>query len=475
MALRKALVDPFTRSELVRSGLEELSRNLWPGRCLSCGGDLGDAVPSVLIVDDVVSVTATLHHPACQRPRWTRHRPSLLDRYVSTAASLVRVPFGKNPARDPFLPTVLVNPSLEQVSLAANEDGQYRATTVASYRPRGLHVPDGGIPRSDTEEVCSWLTEDALIVRCDRQFWRISLDPDHPWAEDIRHRGEVVLGISTALNPLELTNPEPIKRVLRAGDLATIAAPLNITGAAPPLAAPAGVVVDSDLAGADEHNDADWLPAMEYFRGPTYDPTTGRYEVGTGMDGPSYWTLNTPGHGVENGLLTGPPDIGKTNALRVLLLEAMASGIFVVLAADPLNRNGWAELLGGKTIIEPARTRDETTRLLETVARMVDYRAERAEQFRVPTTESPGIVVGLDDAHEVLVDPVTAALAAEIALRGPAVSVGLVVVTDSLEMEAFSHRHDLLRALVKQPTNAVAFGGQAYAERLAELRRSETT
>lgn len=472
MALRKALVDPFTRSVLARSGLEELSRNLWPRGCMSCGEDLAGVTPSVLVVDEAVSVTASLHHPDCQVPRWTRHSPGLVDRHRSTAVSLLRVPFG-NPARDPFLPTMLVNPSLEQVAMAPHDDGRYHATTVASYQPLGLRVPDGGIPRSDSTEICSWITDDALIVRCDRQVWRVAVNPQHPWIEDIRRRGDVVLGISTALHPWEMTNPEPIKRVLRDGDLATIAAPLNTTVPAPALTAVGGVVVDSDLADADEHNDVDWLPSMSYFDGPTYDPTTGRYEIGTSMDGPSYWELNTPGHGVENGLIVGPPAIGKTNALRVLLLEAAASGLFCVLAADPSDRNGWAELLAGRTIIEPARTRPETARLFEAVVAMIDQRADHAEQCRYPTPTSPGIVVGLDDAHEVLVDPATSALATEIATRGPAVSVGLVVVTESLELKHFAHRHDLVRALIKNRTNAVAFGGQTYAEQLVKLQRTE--
>lgn len=468
MALRKALIDPFTRSELVRFGLEELSRNLWPGRCLSCGGDLAEAVPAVLVVADVVSVTATLHHPDCQQARWTRHRPELLDRYCSSAASLTRVPFG-DPARDPFLPTMLVNPSLEQVSLAADEEGRYRATTVASYRPLGLDVPDHGIPRSDSNEICSWLTEEELVVRCHRQYWRIDLDSTHPWSAEIRNRGEVVLGISTALHPLELTNPEPIKRVLRDGDLATIVAPLNMTEPPPQVTGPAAVAVESEFAAADEDNDLDWLPPTRY-PGPSYDPATGQFESGTSMDGPTYWTLNTPGHGVENGLIAGPPDIGKTNSLRIVLVEATCAGKFHLGIADPLDRNGLVDIFERVSEICPARTRTETAGLLEAFVNVVNVRTEHAADFREPTPHHPGILLALDDGHEVLRDPAVAELAEIVATRGPAVSVGLVVATASVEMADFGDRPELVRALTACTTNRLAFGKGTF-EQLTELCR----
>lgn len=469
MALRKLLADPFTRSELVRSGLEELSRNLWLGCCQSCGESLADTVPSVLVVDEVVSVTASLHHPSCQRPQWTRRSPRLSDRYISAAVGMVQVPFGDNPAQDPFLPTLLVNPSLEQVSLASNADGQYEATTVASYRPYGLNVPDAGIPRGDGERICSWLTEDALIVRCDRQYWRIGFTPEHPWFEDIRQRGEVILGVATALHPLELTNPEPIKRVLRDGDLATITAPLNTTTPPPPLTSPVGVEVDSELADADENNDLSWLPELSYYHGPSYDPASGQFESGIGMDGPTYWTLNTPGRGVANGLIAGPDESGKTNSLRIVLVEALHTGKFVATVADPLDRNGLVKTFGGVSSQLPAaRTRDETARLLEAFVAVVDTRTEATHEFRDPTPETPGLLLAIDDGHEVLCDPAVAELAETVATRGPAVSIGLVVSTASLDMTAFGSRPNLVRALLAQPTNRLAFS-EEYSEQLRDL------
>ncbi|WP_431879038.1 hypothetical protein [Amycolatopsis sacchari] len=472
MALSKVLVDPFTRSELSRSGLEELSRNLWLGCCLSCGGELADDVPSVLAVDEAVAVTVTLHHRACRRPQWIRNGPGFLGRYITTVTALVLVPYG-DPSRDPFLPTVLVNPSLEQVSLAPDEHGRYRATTVADHQALGFGVPAGGvIPRSETEDICSWLTEDALIVRCHQQYWRIDVPPGHPYAREIVEFGGVVLGISTALNPYDMRNPEPIKRVLRDGDLAAIVAPLNTTSPPPDLTSGAMIEVDSDLAHADENDDRDWLPELLPYQGPSYNPATGQCSTGVTMDGPWYWTLNTPGHGVENGIIAGPADIGKTNILRMLLVEALYTDKFVITAADPLNRNNLVDLFEeiSNPQLPPARTADDTVRLLRALAAIVDYRREHADQYREPTPEHRGILLALDDAHVVLRDPDVAAAAEAVAVRGPAVSVGLVAVTESVDLAAFGGRRDLLRALMAQPTNRMAFS-EEHAQQLIQWRR----
>jgi hypothetical protein len=284
-----------------------------------------------LVVDDAMSVTATLHHLDCRRAQWTRTDQGFLGRHLSTTTRLVRMPFG-NAARDPFCPTLVVNPSLEQVTLTLEEHGRYRATTVASYRPLGLTSPRHGLARSTTPLVTSWVTDGALIVRCGDMYWHFSLTGrDDPLGAEIRDREEVVLAISTALNPAEMENPEPLKRVLRADDLAAIVVPLNTTDPAPDLTGHT-IIVNSDFAHADEASDLDWIPDEGHYPGPSYDPATGRFATGTGMDGPLYWQLNTPGIGVENGLIAGPPDIGKTNNLLVLAVEALSSQIFVYCA-----------------------------------------------------------------------------------------------------------------------------------------------
>ncbi len=236
MALKTLRADPFTRSELGPRGMEELSRNLWLGRCQSCGAGLGTDVPAVVIVDDGLSITATLHHSRCQHPRWSRTEPGLPRHYLTTTIALVGMPFG-DPGFDTFLPTLIVNPGLEEVTLTLTGSGRYRAATVDSYRPLGLVPPSSELARSNSDTVTSWLTDDRLIVRCSQPYWVFPLDAEHSAiAEKIRRHGGVVLGVSTAVNPSQLKNPEPLKRILKAGDVALVFATLCTTEPPPDLA-----------------------------------------------------------------------------------------------------------------------------------------------------------------------------------------------------------------------------------------------
>lgn len=373
------------------------------------------------------------------------------------------IPFG-DPARAPFVPTLLANPSLEEVTLTRTEPDHFRATTVAAYRQWGLVPPSGStLPVGDPEIVCCWLTETALIARCGSRHWQIQL-PEH-MAGGIRQRGEVAIAVSTAIDPSQLENPEPLKRVLRAGDLAVVRARLS-TDPAPVLRGHT-VVVESDYAQADETRDEDWLAEITPYRGPTYDATTGRFSLGMGMDGPVHWVLNTPGKGVENGLVAGPRDLGKTNNLRLVTVEAVASGVFVCAVADPHNRNGLVEPFEG-VAERIARSPEETVSLLAWGVVAVERRMPQKASYRDPSPERPGVLLVVDDAHEVLTDPGTAALAERIAVAGPQVGIGLVVASRSVDASDFGGRHDLLAALAA--TNCMVFDKE-MADQVYRLRK----
>ena len=465
MALRRLLADPYTRSELGRQGLEEWSRNLWPGRCQTCGGDLAEDAPAVVVDDFGSTVTVTLHHADCQEPRWAPATLPSMQLYVSTSLCLAAVPFG-DPSEADLWPTMLVNPSREQVSLRRDEHSRYRATTVDTYQKMGLVAPPVTMPvTSDQLTVRSWLTDTQLVVQCGPRLWVLAYGHDPASAEsfvtEIRRRDGVALGVSTALDPALVGDPEPIKRVLRARDVALTFAPLCTGEPAPELTGNA-IMVDSEFASADESSDSDWLGGPLYFQGPTYDPATGQYVAGMGMDGPSYWTLNTPGVRVENGLIAGPPDIGKSNALRVLLVNALCSGLFQYIVADPLNRN-LVDVLG-KSAYATATTPRDTIRLLRAVALMIDQAPPGP--YRDPSPTAAGLIVAVDDAHTVLADPAVARVAERIASAGPTRGIGLVVATRSFDLAGFGGNRSLVRALAGR--NAAAFGGMG---RFEELRR----
>ncbi|MBV9144084.1 MAG: hypothetical protein JO115_24730 [Pseudonocardiales bacterium] len=370
------------------------------------------------------------------------------------------MPFG-DPSLDTFLPTLVVNPGLEEVTLTATSSGRYRAATVDFYRPLGLKPPSSELARSTSDVVTAWLTDDRLIVRCGQLYWIAPLDANHrAIANEIRRHNGVVLGVSTAVDPCQLENPEPLKRIRDSGDIALIFTAL-CTREPPPNLTGHTVMVNSEFTHADESRDMDWLPEMVEYRGPTYDLHTGRFELGTGMDGPIYWRLHTPGVGVENGLIAGPADTGKTNILSILILEALYSTVFHYGLVDPLNRNRLAELFGERAV-GVATTRTEASDLLAAFVRAVDARTPHGERYRDPSPEYPGMLLAVDDAHEVLRDPDAASLATHIAINGPKVGVGIVVSTMSVDVEDFAGRHDLLRALTQR--NIMVFNQEQLDE-----------
>ncbi|MCW2756156.1 MAG: hypothetical protein JWQ32_3567 [Marmoricola sp.] len=78
MALKILRADPFTRSELGRRGMEELSRNLWLGKCQSCGSGLGTDVPAVVIIDDGLPDESACRR-SCHRSGFRRQPRSCLQ------------------------------------------------------------------------------------------------------------------------------------------------------------------------------------------------------------------------------------------------------------------------------------------------------------------------------------------------------------------------------------------------------------
>ncbi len=88
-------------------------------------------------------------------------------------------------------------------------------------------------------------------------------------------------------------------------------------------------------------------------------------------------------------------------------------------------------------------------RLLAWTVEQVQTRHTQADRWRRPEPTRRGLLVGIDDGHQVLTDPRVADLAARVAVDGPAVGVGLVVVVESVDLNVVAGRRDLLLALGK--------------------------
>ena len=75
-----AVADRRTQAKLGGDALSAVLAALWPGDCQSCGTSLGPGEPALTIDDLHVVTRATVHHRACQAPRWndsqTLHTPA---------------------------------------------------------------------------------------------------------------------------------------------------------------------------------------------------------------------------------------------------------------------------------------------------------------------------------------------------------------------------------------------------------------
>ena len=202
------------------------------------------------------------------------------------------------------------------------------------------------------------------------------------------------------------------------------------------------------------------------YPGPTYDPATGRFQMGVGADGdPLWWQLNTPGVGVANGLILGGPGTGKSNTLKVLNAEAVQTGRFLIWPADPTGRHDlpplWAPIAD-----RLATTPADTLALLAAADQLITDRLTPSHaattgpargNYTDPTAEHPGVLLTIDEAADVLAGNRHATeLAERVATRGGPAGVGLVVTSRGADAAYFGGSTRLRAALAA--TNRYAFG-----------------
>ncbi|MGH4017791.1 MAG: hypothetical protein ACRDT0_00815 [Pseudonocardiaceae bacterium] len=212
-------MDDTTRKLLGPDVLERVLNNLWPVDCQTCGRPLGSERPALHVADLVVVASASLHHRACQAPEWSR-RPYVAGAGQVSWKTNTLMLFGVSSTgeRDDR-PLMLVNPHLEQVPLMATETG-WEVATVPHFRRLGLRTP-----RHD-------FIVDAPIAGAQAHIHRahvtVQLEgwPD-AWTgtatQDVQDRihelGGLIVGVTTAVNPDDLTRYEQLFSLIVSGEL----------------------------------------------------------------------------------------------------------------------------------------------------------------------------------------------------------------------------------------------------------------
>jgi hypothetical protein len=456
MALASLYADAFTRAQLGPSGMVEVGRNLWARRCQTCGEELGEETPALVVFEQPEVIEASLHHPRCCPPQWTQLPRPLEASPATDSIRIVALP----QAVGCMLPVLLINPSLERVGVRCDPRLGWLVTTVDTWAAYGLTPPDsrGEIdmtaPASGAD---AWYIDGELVVRVGTTSWRLQVEGGHPEITDaLAERGGVAVLVSTALDPAALVDPTPVNRVVTTGDAACGFTSFNTSDPVPRPDDP------RYAQGMFRCEQQDELP-LRYYHGPSYDAATGAFSLGQDASGNDrYWSLHAPEGPLRNGLLAGPPECGKTNSLNVVAIEASSSGRIVVMLADPQDRNGHAEGIGAPLPSEQfANDFAGTVRLLYWFSSMIEHR-QGAGGFTTPTPKEPGVLLLLEDAHTIFCDPALAELGERIATAGPPVCVAMVVTTETITREAFGGRERLIIALAEH--NAQLFSEQALAQ-----------
>jgi hypothetical protein len=233
MGVESALINEKISSELGEEGLRGLLACLWPVDCQTCGGFLGDEPPSLCVDDSVIFAVASLHHPGCRAPVWNDSgvitAVSDVDSlsYVTTALLL---PLGRN-GREEWWPMMVVNPGLESVVLE-REDQSWRVRPNLAFKGAGLVPPGPGLMIGrPVDGAVALLTATSVAVAFQVTPLRTYEAPvDEAVAECARTRGGVLIGVTHALNPGELTE-EDLNTAMATGQI--LMGWVGVHGAAP--------------------------------------------------------------------------------------------------------------------------------------------------------------------------------------------------------------------------------------------------
>lgn len=206
-------------------------------------------------------------------------------------------------------------------------------------------------------------------------------------------------------------------------------------------------------------------PAVRY-PGPSYDPATGRHRIGVTSTGEAaYWRLNTPGEGIECGLICGAPGAGKSNFLRMVLLETALQPKFALWLADPADRHDVPAPIA-KSAVKTAVNHRDTVGLLREAVAVLDERARRGP-LPDPSPRRPGIVLAIEDCHLVFGDDLEATrLAERIVAEGGRLGVALVATAPDADLAFFGGSVALRTGLARTNRFPLGPGGRRMLNEL---------
>jgi len=196
------------------------------------------------------------------------------------------------------------------------------------------------------------------------------------------------------------------------------------------------------------------------FEGPEVEEGVVRLGPYADGDGSAPWRLWTPGDGPHEGswwggLVIGGMGIGKSRKLELISISAMATGYTVVWFIDP---QGGASSPALRNHADWYVDLDGSTGMLGALERIVDWRGkENAVNGWIgfdPSAGRPGVIVMIDEAHEVFAR--STERWTTLARKARKVGVGLVAFSQYPGLSTFAGSEPL-RAAIMAGNSAVMY------------------
>lgn len=200
------------------------------------------------------------------------------------------------------------------------------------------------------------------------------------------------------------------------------------------------------------------LGKVKAWHRPMYNAANGTVELGSYNDDDSGAVLSII---VKNGMFgvtfCGAQGTGKSACMEQVILSLLASGLFSLLYIDP--QGGMSSPMLAEAAEWTAKSVEEGVALLKTLPRMREYRqaklARAGKKGFTPTREMPGVIIAIDEFHEMAAIPEARAILNKLAKTIRKVGMGLFIATQDLGLEAFGGDQSLRTQLTAK--NVVYF------------------
>jgi tetratricopeptide (TPR) repeat protein len=196
------------------ASVREVCSQLWPISCQSCGASLVGAVPTVHFDVDIVPSAAIYHQECTPIPA-----PGVM--YVSSSmtwrATALLLPQADGDLIE--LPTVILNPGLERVVLEKGPDRRWKVRPDGWVQGAGLVRPGPSLDMRNCptiEGVNISTVNDVVALDIGDTVYEAPIEPKFVAA--LREAPGLLLIVSHAIWPMDLTNTAHIDAVLRSGN-----------------------------------------------------------------------------------------------------------------------------------------------------------------------------------------------------------------------------------------------------------------